>query len=533
MQDAAGLGTLYGVRPTEVQRQAWPAIAAGGHVLVSAPTGSGKTLAAFGPILEQLVRAPWLRDRSGSEARSARLPAPLSTSVRCLYVAPLKALARDVCKNLRRYRRRLLAHGGRRPRIVLRTGDTPAQARQRLWLDPPEVLLTTPESLALLLSHSGAAGLFGGLRHVVVDEVHALAQGKRGADLALGLERLAEVCAAPPQRVGLSATATPLDEAARYLTGGRDCTIVRIDESTPLELTIRPLSPGLGFLPQLVERLLPEIERWHSTLVFTSTRRLAEQLAWALRRRVPAWDAQIAVHHSSLAADRRRQVERDFKRGRLRAVVSSTSLELGIDVGAVDLVVLVHPPGDVVRLLQRVGRAGHGPGRVRRGLVLTASTAELLEAVVTVSSGREGQCEPLQVPDHPLDVLCQQLLGMAVMHPWTADEAFALVRRSYPYRDLKRSDIESCLDYLSGGAAEKSGEHWLPSRLCWEGDRFSIRDSRTLRIVRRNLGTILADEQCQVILESRTIEGEERRSSLVGTVEEPFVERLEPGDRFL
>src|SRR5205823_422839 len=188
-----------------------------------------------------------------------------------------------------------------------------------------------------------------------------------------------------------------------------------------------------------------------------------ERLAWALRRRLPAWDGQVAVHHGSLAAARRRRIELLFKRGRLRVVVSSTSLELGIDVGSVDLVVLVHPPGDVVRLLQRVGRSGHGPGRPRRALVLTAGTAELLEAAVTGASGRLRECEPLRVPAHPLDVLCQQLLGLAAAGAWSADEAYRLARRAHPYRDLSRTDFDACLDYLSGGSRAEA-EGWLPSR---------------------------------------------------------------------
>jgi ATP-dependent Lhr-like helicase len=220
-------------------------------------------------------------------------------------------------------------------------------------------------------------------------------------------------------------------------------------------------------------------------------------------------------------------VERGLKRGELRAVVSSTSLELGIDIGSVDGVVLVHPPGDVVRLLQRVGRSGHGPGLPKRGLVLTASAGELLEAAVTAASTRAAQYEPLRVPAYPLDVLCQQLLGMAAARAWTADEAFALVRRAHPYRDLPRDDFDACLDYLSGRRREKGSgvfSEWLPPRLAWDGDQFRLRDGRTAKLLRRNLGTILADEPRLV----RLLDG-----AAVGEVEEPFAERLSPGDRFL
>src|SRR5262245_39108755 len=425
--------------PTSAQRFAWPAIAAGRHLLLVAPTGTGKTLSAFLPILDRL------------------LTAPVAAGVRCLYVAPLKALVNDVRKTLRRHLRGLrefLPADAFLPRVGLRTGDTPADRRLRQRHDPPEVLLTTPESLALILAHPSAAEWFGGLRWVVVDEVHALAGNKRGADLSLSLERLTDLAGEDPQRVGLSATCAPLDEVARFLVGaGRAAAVAVAAEEAPLELAVEPLPETGRFLSDLIDCLAPELTANRSTLVFANTRGLAERLSWALRRRFPEWDEQIAVHHSALAPERRCRVEHRFKRGRLRAVVSSTSLELGIDVGAGDGVVLVHPPGGVVRLLQRVGRAGHGPGRVRRGLVLTSSAADLLEAAATAAASRSRQCEPLRVPCRPLDVLCQQLLGMAMSGAFTADEAFALARRAHPFRELSRADFDGCLAYLSGRRA--------------------------------------------------------------------------------
>ena len=519
--------------PTGAQRLAWPAVAAGRHLLLSAPTGAGKTLAAFLPILGRLLD-----------------PAVTltSTSVRCLYIAPLKALSHDVFCNLSDCLDGLsafLPEGATLPRLAVRTGDTPGPERQALRHDPPEVLLTTPESLAVLLSQSALHPVFAGLRWVVVDEVHALAPTKRGADLALSLERLSAVASEPPQRIGLSATAAPLGEAACFLTGvDRPCAIAEVREETPLDLRVVPLADGPAFVADLVRRLAPEVRACRSTLVFTNTRRLAERLAWALRRRLPDWDDQIAVHHSSVAAARRREVESWFKQGRLRVVVSSTSLELGIDVGSVDLAALVHPPGGVVRLLQRVGRAGHGPGRVRRGLVLTSSAAELLEAVVTTASGRAAQCEPLHVPAHPLDVLCQQLAGMASAGAWSADEAFALVRRSHPYRDLSQKDFDDCLAYLRG--LDPDGRSWLPPRLRGDAVSFSIRDERTARLLRRNLGTILAEERATVLTSFRgdpppsaspTRGGREGRGEPrwqeIGDVDQAFADRLQPGDRFL
>jgi ATP-dependent Lhr-like helicase len=523
--------------PTPAQRLAWPSLLAGKHLLLAAPTGSGKTLAAFLPILQDLMTGP------------------LAGAVRCLYVAPLKALLTDVRKNLRAACHGLSAflpggHGGLR--IGVRTGDTSARSRRQQRCQPPDVLLTTPESLAVLLSQPASGTLFGGLHWVIVDEVHALAATKRGADLAVSLERLEVLAGTEPRRVGLSATCGPLDEAARFLVGaGRRCVIAHVADTTPLQLHLAPLpvpsSPhpaGGGFVNTLVDRLEPEVRSNRSTLVFANTRGLAERLSWALRRRCPDLDEQVAVHHSSLAPVRRRRIEQRLKRGRLRAVVTSTSLELGIDIGSVDLVVLVHPPGGVVRLLQRVGRSGHAPAGVRRGLVLTATAAELLEAAVTAACGRSAQCEPLRVPPAPLDVLCQQLLGMAAARPWSADEAFELVRRAYPYRNLDRREFEDCLHYLSGRPARpalpEEDADWLPPRLRWDEDAFTLRDARTARLVRRNLGTILAEEPCPVLLEPAESGGPSSPADdflpspvPVGHVDEAFADGLQPGDRFL
>jgi ATP-dependent Lhr-like helicase len=495
-------------KPTPAQRLAWPALAEGKNLLLCSPTGSGKTLAAFLPIVSRL------------------LAEPATAGIRCLYIAPLKALDNDARKNLRRHLRGLRSYfplDARKPRVGLRTGDTSARVRRALLLQPPDILLTTPESLAVLLSQSQARNYFANLRWVVVDEVHALASNKRGADLALSLERLTEVTGENLQRIGLSATCAPLAEAARFLVGmNRPCTIAQVGEDAPLQLVIKPLEATGGFMNRLVERLEPELTANRTTLIFTNVRSLAERLAWTLSRRFPAWAEEIAVHHSALAAVRRRLVERRLKQGLLRVAVSSTSLELGIDIGQVDGVVLVHPPGGVVRLLQRVGRAGHEPGRPRRGLVLTASPAELLEASVTGASSQAAQVEPLRVLAHPLDVLCQQLLGMAAQRPWTANEAFALVCRAYPYCHLSRSDFDGCLDYLSG--RQRDGGSWLPSRLCWYGDEFSLLDERTARILRQNIGTIITEEVRAV----RFQEG-----PAVGEVDEGFADQLKPGDRFL
>ncbi|MFO0929358.1 MAG: DEAD/DEAH box helicase [Gemmataceae bacterium] len=513
-------------QPTAVQRLSWAALTQAPHVLLSAPTGTGKTLAAFTPILADLLTRPVADGWA-------------DTPLRALYVAPLKARWSTTPREVWRHRRDLAAHvaaDASLPRLAVRTGDTSPADRRLLRDDPPDVLLTTPESLAVLLSLGTSSVLFANLRWVVVDEVHALVGNKRGADLAVCLERLARLAGAEPRRVGLSATATPLDIAARWLVGtDRPCTVVRAPETPPPLLTLEPLPDDMTFLAALADRLVPELPKHRAVLVFTNTRGLAERLAWVLRRRLPAWDDRIAVHHSALAPQRRRAVEEAFKHGELRVVVSSTSLELGIDIGTVDLAVLVHPPGDVIRLLQRVGRAGHEPNGRRRGLVLAANGGELLEATVTAASGRAGQCEPLQLPAAPLDVLCQQILGMCAARSWPADELFELVRRAAPYAELTRADFDDCLAYLRG--VDQHGEPWLPARLIEDGDCWRIASAATARLLRRNLGSILAEPTVAVQLLSTAATGDPLDDSMVsfaiGEVDESFADQLQPGDRFL
>ncbi len=501
-------------KPTATQRLAWPIIAGGESVLVSAPTGSGKTLAALLPIIDGI-----------------------RNELCCLYVAPLKALVQDACFMLQRHCREIEDLYGVATHVDLRTGDTSPRARRRQLDNPPHILLTTPESLAVMLTHAHAAELFGTLRWTVVDEVHALAANKRGADLALSLERLETLTNTDGlQRVGLSATCSPLYLIAQFLAGtGRPCRITQIDDSSPIDLQVEPLAfdAGPGFMNRILNRLDAELARNRTTLIFTNTRNLTERVTWALRKRYPERCEEIAAHHSALAPARRGLVEQALKQGRLWAVVTSTSLELGIDIGSVDGVVLVHPPGSVVRLLQRLGRSGHRPGAPRRGLVLTCSARALLEATVTADGGRNGQIEPLRIPDQPFDVLCQHLAGLAMTGRWTAEEAYAHVRRAFPYRDLSLADFRACLAYLSGEHAD--GSSWLPARLRWDADRFTIADDRTARLLRRNLGTILTEQPCTVRMApaAHAEATETQRAALVGEVDEGYADRLQPGDRFM
>lgn len=513
--------------PTSAQSAAWPAIVRGENLLLASPTGSGKTLGAFLPVFEQLCLHP-------------------QQGLTCLYVAPLKALCRDAGKNLRRYMRSLrsrIPESTSEIRIGLRTGDTSPMSRARQIKELPHILLTTPETLAVLLSQPRWCDAFRGIRWVIVDEVHALAGNKRGADLALGLERvqaLVEKNSGRIQRIGLSATCEPLGDVARSLSGAdRPCTIAHLPDRAHLEIIVEPLPMErqgfrnrLGFMARLVDRLLPELSRNRTTLIFANVRSLAERLTWCLRRRMPAWADLIAVHHSSLAVERRRIVERRLKKGKLRVVVTSTSLELGIDIGSVDGVVFVHPPGDVARTIQRIGRSGHKPDQPRRGLFLTSCTAELLESTVTAASCQAGQLERIRLIDGPLDVLCQHLVGMGMTGWRKSSAALALVRRAHPYRHLSEGDFRSCLDYLSGRHGD--GRRWLSSRLRWQHDRFAIMDERLARLLRRNLGSIVNEDPRPIRLIVPAADGKKDAGSIpIGSVAEHFADRLRPGDRFV
>jgi len=503
--------------PTAAQCYAWTAIASGQNLLLSSPTGSGKTLAAFLPILGELLASP----RDGVQA---------------LYVAPLKALVRDAFITLRKTVRSMQRAGrfaDTQLSIGLRTGDTSQRVRQAHRARPPAILLTTPESLAQMLAHPDTQAMLRSVRWVIVDEVHAIIADKRGADLAISLERLS--IDASLQRIGLSATCAPLATVAEFLVGiGRPCSVAQVPDRTEKHFLIEPLFHEAGFTPgwlgNLIDRVDGELASVRTALVFTNTRNLAERVTWALRRRYPGRADEIAVHHSAIAAARRRAVERRLKHGKLWIVVSSTSLELGIDVGTVDTVVFVHPPGGVVRLLQRVGRSRHRPGDPRRGVLLAASPAELIEAAVTAGSGRDGLLEPVRLADAPLDVLCQQLVGMAMTGLWDVEAAYELICRASPYRALGWRDFLDCLDYLSGRRAD--GQRWLPARLTWEGNCFTIADARTAKLLRRNLGTILTEDSCTIALAAPTSEDADRTLSL-GEVDQVYAERLQPGDRFM
>ena len=498
-------------QPTAAQVGGWAAIAAGRHTLIHAPTGSGKTLAAFLWCLDRLVRQPSpppTRERPGV--------------VRILYVSPLKALSYDIERNLRAPLAGIALGAGRRgdpvPLITvgLRTGDTSAEERRAIARRPPDILITTPESLYLLLTSAARETLIG-VEHVIIDEVHAIAGSKRGAHLALSLERLERLTARPPQRIGLSATQRPLDTIARFLGGvgpGREVSVVDAGSRKPLELSVvvpvedmsrlgeqipleeRPAGPAAGadprfsIWPSIHPRILELIRAHRSTIVFCNSRRLAERLAQRLNEL--AGEELVRAHHGSIAREQRLAIEDDLKSGRLPAIVATSSLELGIDMGAVDLVIQVESPTSVARGLQRIGRAGHQVGAPSRGVIFPKYRGDLLEAAVVAERMHAGAIETTTVPRTPLDVLAQQIVAMTVMDRWTVDQLAEIVGRASPYETLSREALEGVLAMLAGAYPSDEFAELKP-RIVWDRVTGVVEGRRDARVVAVTSGGTIPD----------------------------------------
>jgi ATP-dependent helicase Lhr and Lhr-like helicase len=518
--------------PTPAQEQAWPAISTGEHVLISAPTGSGKTLAAFLWGLDRLAREP-------------------ADHTRLVYVSPLKALAYDVDRNLRAPLKGI----GADLSVAIRTGDTPQRERAAMRRTPPDILITTPESLYLILT-SQAREMLRGVESVIVDEIHAVASTKRGAHLALTLERLSELSDHEPQRIGLSATQNPLEEVARFMVGPRrTARIVDAGIRKPLDLKIHvPVesmvepdqSPGadLDFTaggeatrksiwPAIYPELLEQVRAHRSTIVFVNSRRGAERLA--LRLNELAGEEISRAHHGSLAREERTVVEEMLKAGELPCLIATSSLELGIDMGAVDLVLQVESPKSVARGLQRIGRAGHSVGDTSKGRIFPKFRADLLECAVVVKLMREGRIEPTVVPHNALDVLAQQIVAIAASAEADGgrvggdgsvgvDELFALITRTHSYAELSRDLLENVLDMLDGRYPSREfGE--LRPRIVWDRVGGTIRARKGARqLAVTNAGTIPDRGLFSVVLPDG------RR---VGELDEEMVYEARAGQTFL
>src|SRR6266540_542595 len=457
--------------PTPAQELGWPKIASGKHTLIQAPTGSGKTLAAFLYGIDRLTDAP-------------------GEGLRLLYVSPLKALNYDIERNLRGP----LAGLDSKLRVAVRTGDTPQRDRAAMLREHPDILITTPETLYLLLT-SRAREMLKSVETLVLDEVHAVAGTKRGAHLALSVERLDRLTGEPVQRVGLSATQRPLEEIGRFVSGGRAIELVDAGRAKELDLrVVVPLEdmrePGesSSIWPSIYPEVLKLVEEHRSTIVFVNNRRLAERLALRLNELA---EKEIArAHHGSLAREQRLEVEELLKMGEIPCLVATSSLELGIDMGAVDLVIQVESPKSVARGLQRVGRAGHELGAVSKGRIFPKFRADLLEAAVVAKLMLEGGIEETVIPRNPLDVLAQQIVGICADEEISVDELHELVRAAYPFADLSRTQLENVLDMLAGRYPSDEFAELRP-RIVWDRTAGVIRGRQGVRrLAVTNAGTI-------------------------------------------
>jgi ATP-dependent helicase Lhr and Lhr-like helicase len=490
--------------PTPAQVKGWPAIATGGHTLIQAPTGSGKTLAAFLYAIDRLTPSP-------------------GEGLRVLYVSPLKALNYDVERNLRGP----LAGLDSRLRVAVRTGDTPQAERAAMLRDAPDILITTPESLFLLLT-SRARELLRSVDTLILDEVHAVAGTKRGAHLAVSVERLQALRDEPIQRIALSATQRPLEEIGRFVSGGQPIQLVDAGVAKELDLEVvvpvedmRELSTNAALdqrqyvdgdsgitaglevgsqsiWPSIYPALLELVRAHRSTIVFVNNRRLAERLALRLNELAEAAAGAegarpmtlARAHHGSLSREQRTQVEEELKAGRIPCLVATSSLELGIDMGAVDLVIQVESPKSVARGLQRVGRAGHSLGEVSRGRIFPKFRADLLESAVVAARMREGAIEETQIPRNPLDVLAQQIVAIVAEAEVTVDELYDLVTRAYPFATLSRPQLENVLDMLAGRYPSDEFAELRP-RIVWDRTAGVIRGRPgARRLAVTNAGTI-------------------------------------------
>ncbi len=514
--------------PTEPQALGWPEIAARRDVLVSAPTGSGKTLAAFLYAIDRLLRDA--------------LDGGLEAQTRVVYVSPLRALGNDVERNLRvplaEIEAAARAEGLAAPdiRVAVRSGDTPQARRQSMVRTPPHVLVTTPESLYLLLTSERGRSLLATVETVIVDEIHAVARDKRGSHLAISLERLEALARRRPQRIGLSATVNPIEEMAGFLVGtervdrgGRPrCSLVEVGRRRTLDLGIEIPRDELSSVAsndlwvETYDRVAELVRAHRSTLVFVNTRRHAERAAHALAERLG--ESEVAAHHGSLSRARRLRAEERLKSGALRAVVATASLELGIDVGAVDLVVQLGTPGALHVGLQRIGRAGHVKGGIPKGRLFPMSRDELVECAALVRGLGRGRLERIAVPEAPLDILAQHVVAEAAAAPIHLDRLFALVRRAWPYRNLSRADFDAVVDMLAEGVATTPGR--TTALLHRDAVNGRVKGRRGARLAALTGGGAIPDNaQFSVVAEPEGL--------TVGQVDEDFAVESLAGDVFL
>ena len=514
--------------PTEAQARGWESIAQGKHTLISAPTGSGKTLAAFLKCIDDLI---W-----------EGLDVGLEDITQIVYVSPLKALSNDIERNLEGPLAEITTKseemGIPAPeiRVGLRTGDTKASQRQSMAKRPPHILITTPESLYILLtSKSGRQGLRG-VKKLIIDEIHAVADDKRGSHLSLSMERLCDLAEGPVTRIGLSATQKPIEEVARFLVGNAnigesgepDCLIVNSGHSRKIDLAIEMPGSELGPIAshelwaETLDRVIELAEGHGTTLLFVNTRRLVERVAHQLTEKMG--EEAIAAHHGSMSRERRYQAEQALKAGKIKICVATASLELGIDVGQVDLVCQIGSPRSIGLLMQRVGRSGHTIYGTPKGRMFPLTRDELLECLALARAVRRQNLDTLSIPKWPLDVLAQQIVAGCVAEEWDEDELFDTFRKAYPYRDLPREQFDEVVKILADGVAPREGRR--SAHLHRDGVGGTLRARRGARITALTSGGAIPDTaDYDVIADPEGV--------FVGTVNEDFAIESMRGDIFL
>src|SRR5580698_1827124 len=508
--------------PTEPQQQGWPSILAGKTTLISAPTGSGKTLAAFLICIDRLVRKA--------------LSGELTDQTEVLYVSPLKALSNDIQKNLEVPLGEILQLAGQRGilmpdvRTAVRTGDTLAHERRAMLVRPPHILVTTPESLYILLTAAKSREVLKSVETVIVDEIHAVADDKRGAHLALSLERLDHLAGKPLTRIGLSATQKPIELVAHFLGGSArpSPVIAQVGHRRQLDLAIEVPGSELSAIAsnemwdEIYDRLAALATQHRSTLIFVNTRRLAERLTHHLGERL-GQDA-VATHHGSLSRKLRLAAEKKLKAGEIRALVATASLELGIDIGSVDLVCQIGSTRSISVGLQRIGRAGHWRGAIPKGRLFATTRDELMECAALVRAINRLELDRIMIPECPLDMLAQQIVAACAAEDWLEDDLFALVRRAHPYRNLARKDFDEIIEMLSNGIAARRGRYGAYVHRDQVNNRLHGR--RGARLAAITSGGAIPDNSLYTVIA-------EPEHIVVGTVDEDFAVESLRGDIIL
>ena len=509
---------------TPAQKQAIVEIHNKKNILISSPTGSGKTLTAFLSIISELVTLSQKEE--------------LTDNVYCIYISPLKALDNDIEKNLEEPLKGIEKIAGRELGIrkAVRTGDTSQYQRQKMLKKPPHILITTPETLSILLVAPKFREKLSRVKYVIIDEIHSLADNKRGVHLSLSLERLHHLIGGFT-RIGLSATVSPLEEVAKFLVGyeygiERDCLVASINYLKELDMEVISPVSDIVLADDEDTRLATYdilddlIQENKTTLIFTNTRSGTERFVYNLKTMYPSHynSNNIMAHHSSLSKEVRLETENKLKNGELKCVISSTSLELGIDIGYIDLVVLINSPKSVSRALQRIGRSGHRLHEKSKGKIIVTDRDDLVECSVLLKDAKEGKIDKINIPKNCLDVLAQHIYGMAIENPWDIDYAYDVIRKSYCYKDLTRDDYEDVLSYMAGEYSELE-ERYVYAKIWidYKENTFGKRGKLARALYSTNIGTIPDSSGVLVKCDGET----------VGKIEEDFMERLKKGDTFV